>query len=83
MGRKTFTIGEIAQTVAIYLGIPFVAGFLTRYFLLKLKGEEWHDHYTEGSTHTPRNSNRIFNHQDHTYEKRGKDSGRLHTYTIP
>ena len=35
------TIGEIAKSVGIYLGIPFAAGIISRYTLIKLKGEEW------------------------------------------
>jgi ACR3 family arsenite transporter len=35
------TIGEIAKSVGIYLGIPFAAGVISRYSLIKLKGEEW------------------------------------------
>ena len=37
------SIVEIAKTVAIYLGIPFVLGIVTRYAGLKLKGREWYE----------------------------------------
>jgi len=45
-GLKSITVNitvlEIAKTVFIYLGIPFLAGIITRFSLIKLKGKDWY-----------------------------------------
>jgi arsenite transporter len=39
---EAITIKQIAESVFIYLGIPFIAGFLTRFIMIRVKSKEWY-----------------------------------------
>jgi ACR3 family arsenite transporter len=47
LGLKTFTvdvtIGQIAKSVFIYLGIPFIAGIVSRFSLIRIKSKDWYE----------------------------------------
>lgn len=47
LGLANFNVSvsmkDVTESVLIYLGIPFLAGFLSRYFLIKSKGTEWYN----------------------------------------
>ena len=40
--RVDITIGQIARSVFVYLGVPFLAGIISRFTLIRLKGKEWY-----------------------------------------
>jgi len=40
---SNITMGAIAESVFIYLGIPMIAGFLTRYILIRIKSKTWYE----------------------------------------
>ena len=40
--RVDVSMGDVAESVFLYLGVPFIAGFLVRYFFKRAKGEEWY-----------------------------------------